>query len=105
MRLIKLVQGDIRFQFRYGFYFLYLIFCLLYISLAYVMPLTWRQTAVIVMVFTDPAAIGLFFMGAIVLYEKSERVLDSLAVSPIKVTEYVIAKLLSISLISTAAAC
>lgn len=101
MRLLRLARGDIRFQFKYGFYFLYLIFSILYITLAYILPHDWRQTAVLVMVFTDPSALGLFFMGAIVLYEKSERVLDALAVSPVSVSEYVVSKLLSIGLISS----
>jgi len=53
------------------------------------------------MIYTDPAAMGLFFMGAIVLFEKSERVLDSLAVSPVKPLAYVLAKLVSIGIIAT----
>ncbi|MBN1892373.1 MAG: ABC transporter permease [Clostridiales bacterium] len=43
---------------------------------------------------------GLYFVGAIVLYEKGERVLDSLAVSPVRPWEYVVSKLISIALIS-----
>jgi fluoroquinolone transport system permease protein len=46
---------------------------------------------------------GLYFMGAIVLFEKGERVLDSLAVSPAGAGMYALSKLLSIALISTAA--
>ncbi len=53
------------------------------------------------MIFTDPAAMGLFFMGAIVLFEKSERVLNSIAVSPVKAWEYVLSKLVSIGIVST----
>ena len=104
MRVVSLIKGDIRFQFKYGFYFLYFIFSLLYILLANILPQSWRQIAVTIMVFTDPAAMGLFFMGAIILFEKSERVLDSIAVSPVKVQEYVLSKLLSIGAISTLSA-
>ena len=56
------------------------------------------------MIFTDPAAMGLFFMGAIVLFEKNERVLDSIAISPVTPAEYVVSKLVSIGLIATLAA-
>lgn len=101
MRLLYLVRGDIRFQFKYGFYFLYLVFGLLYVTFAFILSQNWRQTAVTIMIFTDPTALGLYFMGAILLFEKSERVLDSLAVSPVSVHEYVLAKLLSIGFIST----
>jgi fluoroquinolone transport system permease protein len=43
---------------------------------------------------------GLFFIGAIVLFEKSQHVLNSLAVSPIKTEEYILSKVISIAVIS-----
>lgn len=100
MKLMGLLRGDLRFQYRYGFYFVYVLFSLLYVCLLSVFPASWRTNASILMIFSDPAALGLFFMGAIVLFEKSERVLDSLAVSPVRVHEYVASKLLSLSVIS-----
>jgi fluoroquinolone transport system permease protein len=101
MRIKALLIGDIRFQFKYGFYLIYLIFSVLYIALLFAFPESWRGKAAILMIFTDPAAMGLFFMGAIVLFEKSERVLNSIAISPVKPVEYVLSKLLSIGIIST----
>lgn len=101
MRLRAMFLGDIRFQFKYGFYFLYLIFTLLYISLLFILPEAWRKSAAILMIFSDPAAMGLYFMGSILLFEKSERVLNSIAISPVKPFEYVMAKLGSIGIIST----
>lgn len=100
MRIWSLLHGDIRFQFKYGFYFLYLVFSILYISLIFSFPQAWREKAVVLLIFTDPAAMGLYFMGAIVLFEKSERVLDSVAVSPVKPYEYMLSKLFSIGVIS-----
>ncbi len=102
MRKRALLFGDIRFQFKYGFYFIYFILSLLYISLIFALPADWRKPAGLLMIFSDPAAMGLYFMGAIVLFEKSQRVLDSLVISPVKPTEYVLSKLLSIAVISTA---
>lgn len=103
MRLRSLLMGDVRFQFKYGFYFLYLLFSLLYVALLSAFPEEWRIAAAALMILTDPAAMGLYFMGAILFYEKSERVLDSLAVSPVRPLEYVLSKLFSIGLISTIA--
>lgn len=103
MRMKALLTGDVHFQFKYGFYFLYVIFSSIYIGLLLAFPVSWREKAAILMVFSDPATMGLYFMGAIVLFEKSERVLDSLAVSPVKPMEYVLSKLCSISVISTVA--
>lgn len=104
MRTKSLLIGDVRFQFKYGFYFLYTIFVILYITIIYMLPDRWREQAAVIMIFTDPAAMGLYFMGAIVLFEKGERVLNSIAISPVKPYEYVISKLISIAIISTAAA-
>ena len=101
MRLGSLFISDIRIQYKYGFYWLYLFFSIFYIALLSAFPEAWRAKAAILMIFTDPAAMGLYFMGAIVLFEKSERVLDSIAVSPLKTAEYVLSKLLSLSVIST----
>ena len=100
MRLIKLMLGDIRFQFKYGFYFIYAVFCALYIFLLFILPEAWRENAASIMIYSDPAAMGLFFMGAIVLLEKSQRVLNALAVSPVKVLEYITAKTVSLAFIS-----
>lgn len=100
MRIIKLILGDIHFQFKYGFYFIYILFSALYVFLLFIFPETWREKAVSIMIYSDPAAMGLFFMGAIVLLEKSQRVLNALAVSPVKEIEYVIAKTISLMLIS-----
>lgn len=100
MRIVNLIKGDVRFQFKYGFYFVYAVFTVVYISLIYVMPQSWRERAAAIMIFSDPAAMGIFFMGAIVLLEKSERVLNSIAVSPVKTGEYILSKVVSLLFIS-----
>ncbi len=100
MRWFNLMFGDVRFQYKYGFYFTYGIFCILYVALLYVFPESWREKAAVIMIYSDPAAMGLFFMGAIVLLEKSQRVLNALAVSPVTVSEYINAKIGSLMLIS-----
>jgi len=101
MRLKNIIIGDVKFQFKYGFYFVYLVFTAIYISLIILFPPSWREKAAAIMIFSDPAAMGLFFMGAIVLLEKSERVLNSIAVSPVKKGEYIFSKVISIGIIST----
>ncbi len=100
MRWVRLTVGDVRFQIKYGFYFIYAVFCAFYIFLLFAFPESWRVKAASVMIYSDPAAMGLFFMGAIVLLEKSQRVLNALAVAPVKVSEYMAAKVASLMLIS-----
>ncbi|WP_343210321.1 ABC transporter permease [Anaerolentibacter hominis] len=102
MKTLQLFRGDVRFQIKYGFYFIYTVFTVLYSFVLMLMPEEWRRIAGTVMIYSDPAALGLFFMGAIILLEKNQRVLNALAVSPVKVRDYLLAKVLSLSLISTA---
>lgn len=98
MRLKNLFFWAVRFQGRYGFYFLYGFLTVLYVILLLSLPETWKTTAASILIFSDPAAMGLFFMGAIVLLEKSQRVTSYFAISPLRAFEYVLSKVLSLSL-------
>jgi len=101
MRTKKLITGDIHFQIKYGFYFVYTVFTIFYICLLFAFPASIRGKAGSIMIFSDPAAMGLLFMGAIVLLEKSQNVLNSIAVSPVKASEYIISKVVSLGLIGS----
>lgn len=101
MRFAALLVGDIRFQYKYGFYFLYGIFSLMYSVILQLLPEAWKANVSVLMVFSDPAMLGLFFMGAILQFEKEEHTLHSIAVSPATVYEYVLSKLVSLGIIST----
>lgn len=100
MKTIKLLCGDIYFQYKYGFYLLYAFFTLAYSVIIYLLPDSWKAIVSAIIIFSDPALIGLVFMGAIVLFEKSERVLHTIAVSPINIHQYIVSKVLSITIIS-----
>lgn len=100
MRLINLIKGDLHFQYKHGFYFIYAILTLVYICFIALLPKEYKSIVTTYILFTDPVTAGLFFMGAIILFEKSQRVLNSLAISPIRVSEYIISKVISLSLIA-----
>ncbi|MGN0773781.1 MAG: ABC transporter permease [Candidatus Ventricola sp.] len=104
MRFGRLIWWDMRFQVRYGFYLLYGFLTALYLALLFSLPGPWRKTVAALLVFSDPAAMGLFFMGAIVLLEKSQRIPSLLAVLPVSLMEYVCSKALSLSLLALLAA-
>jgi fluoroquinolone transport system permease protein len=52
------------------------------------------------LLFFDPAIIGIMFVGALVLFEKSENVLQALVITPMKVDEYIISKISSLTILS-----
>lgn len=99
MRIKNLIIGEMRFLVKYGIVPLYGVITALYLCILAALPITARETAAIILVYTDPAAMGLFFMGAVVLFEKSQRVESSLAVSPVKIGEYIFAKVVPLMVI------
>ena len=99
MKLRHLFLWDMRFQARYGFWLLYGFLTALYAAVLVSLLRSWRENAAALLVFSDPAAMGLFFMGAVILLEKSQRVTSFFAVSPLKAWEYVSAKVLSLGAI------
>lgn len=84
MRFMSLLKWDMRFQARYGFYLLYGFLTVLYVVLLVSFPPSWKENVAAVLIFSDPAAMGLFFMGAVVLFEKNQRVTSFFAVSPLR---------------------
>lgn len=100
LKSIALTKGDIRFQWKYGFYYIYIILVVLYSMLLSLLPNDLKPIVCDIMVYSDPAAMGMFFMGAIVLLEKSQRVLSAIAVSPVTTSQYITGKICSIGFIS-----
>lgn len=104
MRLRNLFLLDMRFQAKYGFYFLYAVLTVIYFIILSALPENWLEKAAAVLIFSDPASMGLFFMGAIVLLEKNQHTPCALAVSPVRPMEYIAAKVGSLAVISLAVA-
>ncbi|MDD3921095.1 MAG: ABC transporter permease, partial [Eubacteriales bacterium] len=102
MRLWAALKNELRFCYRYGIVFLYLFFTAAYALLLFAVPGDAKRVLGIILIFTDPAAMGLFFMGAVVLLESSQRVHWSLAVSPMTHGEYIIGKAGALLLLGTA---
>ena len=104
MRFKNLLEWDLRFQARYGFYILYGFLTTFYTLVLFALPISWKEKTAAILIFSDPAAMGLFFMGAIVLLEKSQKVTSYFAITPLKAWEYVWSKVLSLSAIAVAVA-
>ena len=52
------------------------------------------------LLFFDPALIGIMFVGALVLFEKSENVLQALVITPMKTDDYLLSKIISLTILS-----
>ncbi|MGD6834478.1 ABC transporter permease [Sutcliffiella halmapala] len=99
-RILLLTVSDMRFQFQHGFYYAYLIMTIIYIWMLKFVPSDYLDVVTIVVVFSDPSFLGAFFVGGIVLLEKSQGVYDAFFVTPLSVGEFLISKVLSLSIIS-----
>ncbi|MCG8572199.1 MAG: hypothetical protein MJB14_18870 [Spirochaetes bacterium] len=99
-RLLSALKQDVIFQFRQGFYFVYLIVSIIYILILRFIPTEYRQIAGLFIIFSDPAVLGFLFIGGIILMEKGQRTLECLFVTPIRMKEYLIAKVISLSIIA-----
>lgn len=104
MRLIKVILHDIRFQWRHRFYFAYMLVCAVYLLLLHGIPSAYKEITALLLTFSDPAALGLIFAGGILLLEKDQGIHDSLFVTPLRLTEYLLAKAISLSILSLLAA-
>lgn len=104
MRLIAALKSDIRFQYKHGFYAVYTLITILYIIIMQKIPsgLIKNYTAALI-VFSDPAMLGFFFIGGIIMLEKQQGIIDYLAVTPLSPQEYILAKVGTLGLLSIVA--
>lgn len=100
MRLIHGLYYDILFQIRHGFYYAYLFISLAYIFILKFIPDSVNEVGTVLVIVTDPSVLGAFFIGAILLLEKSQNCLEAILVTPLKVRDYVLSKILSLSMLS-----
>lgn len=100
MRLWQALKQDIKFQFRHGFYYAYLVISIIYIIILLNIPWEYRPFIAGLIVFSDPAMLGFFFVGAIVLLERDENILESLFVTPLKISEYFTARVISLGVLA-----
>ncbi|MFA1819670.1 hypothetical protein ACDX78_05645 [Virgibacillus oceani] len=100
MRVVELFQMDVKFQLRHGFYYAYALVTIFYIGVLLLIPEAYVQTASILIVFTDPSVLGFFFVGGLVLLERDQSIFSTLYVTPLKIHEYLISKVMSLTLLA-----
>lgn len=101
MRLVFATLNDIRYQAKYGFYFLYAFMTVLYVIILALIPTEYKNIVASIILLTDPATLGFFFIGGIWLLEKDEGVHKFYNISPLRPMEYCLAKIISLAIIST----
>jgi len=101
-RLFRSIRGDIFLQVKYGFYLVYAIITLVYIIFLQQLPDKILGTVLPIIIFSDPGVLGFYFISGLVLLEKGEGVLEFLIATPLRTKEYLISKLISLTILSVA---
>jgi len=100
VRALALTLHDIRLQFRHGFYYAYLVVSFFYAAIIAPINGPVRDEVWIVVLFSDPSLLGFYFLGGIILLERGQNTISSLFISPVKIVEYILAKVLSLTLLA-----
>ena len=53
MKFKSLILGDIRQQYKYGFYALYTLFTLVYITVLRILPMPWKELCTTTLIFAE----------------------------------------------------
>lgn len=99
-RLFTLAAHDARLQYRYGIYIAYAFVVAIYVLVLANAGPYLPSFAIGVIIYSDPAALGFFFLGALMMLERAERVRTALAVAPISSADYLAAKVMTLGTVS-----
>ncbi|HUX96507.1 MAG TPA: hypothetical protein VMV47_12315 [Bacteroidales bacterium] len=98
--MLKLVLYDINIQWRSGYWTVYSVIGLLYIIILLNIPLNIRDEVAVGLIYIDTSVLGLTFVGALVLFERQQGVLQSISVTPLRLNIYLLSKVFSLTLLS-----
>lgn len=94
--LLTLAAHDARLQYRYGIYAAYLFVVAFYVFCLTLGRQVLPGWAIGFIIYSDPAAVGFFFLGALMMLEKAEGVRTALAVTPVTAGQYLWGKVLTL---------
>ena len=98
--MTELLKKEITLQWRQGFWLVYFVFTAIYVTVLLNIPEKNRMLVSLILILTDTTMLGVIFIGALVLLEKQQAVIQSLFVTPLEPAQYVWSKTISLSLIA-----
>lgn len=99
-RMSSIISLDGILQKRYGFYHAGAFITIVWILILKALPVSWLQTAIPFVIFMDLGVVGFYFLAGQVIFDKMEKTLQVLVVSPINFREYLLSKLLTLTLLA-----
>lgn len=101
--LAVLLRHDLRLLRRYGIIPAYGVVVALYAAGLYLAADILPDWAIGLLIYSDPAVLGFFFLGAMMMLERAEGPRQALAITPISGRDYVLAKVLALSALALGA--
>ncbi|MCO6477977.1 MAG: hypothetical protein J5I94_15200 [Phaeodactylibacter sp.] len=100
-KLAIAIKWDLLRQFRYNIAYAALLITLIYILILLNLPEgPYREKLLIFLIFNDPAALGMLFIGSLFLFERSENTLQAICVLPLSRGHYILSKTLTLTAIA-----
>jgi fluoroquinolone transport system permease protein len=99
-QLLSMIKWEFTLQSRYRIIHLSLASVVIYYLSLQVIPLIDTASMRTIFLSFDPLLIGIVFVGALVLFEKTENTLPALTVTPLKRRNYFLAKIISLTILS-----
>ncbi|MEM6927129.1 MAG: hypothetical protein AAF602_09385 [Myxococcota bacterium] len=99
-----LLRTELVLQARGGFWTVYAVLCVAYLGVLQPLPPEVVDRVLPVLVFSDPAVLGLVVVGALVLLERREGVLQALAHAPIAPASWIAAKVITLTALAVVVA-
>lgn len=100
MKPSALLRSEVVLLFRRGIIPVYLIIALIYGGIVFFLNPAMAERVVLLLVFSDVSGIGFFFVGAVMQWEKRERVAQALFITPLNPGFFLLVRTLMLSLIS-----
>ncbi len=101
-KLVISLRWDFLRQLRYNIIASAVVVNVLYVLILLNLPEGDYGWLAIFLIFNDPMGLGLMFVGALYLFEKSENTLQALSVTPLRTWQYLASKVISLSLVALA---
>lgn len=100
-RLMATLLKDLRLQARYGFYFATIFVAVIYIAILKQLPAESLGWLLPVLLLSNLMITAYFFVAGLLLFEKSEGTLEALVVTPVRISEFLISKIVTLTLLGT----
>jgi len=102
--LQNMLKWDFILQARYKLIHIAMLSIIIYFIATEAIPEINTPTMHVTMLFFDPALIGIMFVGALILFEKSENTISSLIVTPLNISTYLQSKIITLTTLAVLSA-